>query len=57
MQRRVEKLHCSWMKDRDYLAPPEFGNLARIDPVVIVIPSARLEVGDVPIATRQELNK
>jgi len=55
VQKRVEKLHRSWTKDRDYLAPPDFGKLAEIDPALIVTPPPGLEVGYVPIATRQEL--
>jgi hypothetical protein len=55
VQKRVEKLHRAWTKDRDYLAPPDFGKLAEIDPALIVTPPPGLEVGYVPIATRQEL--
>ena len=53
LQVRVEKLHRSWQKDRDYLAPPAFGKLAEIDPALIVTPPPGLEVGYVPIVTRQ----
>lgn len=55
VQRRVEKLHRAWTKDRDYLAPPDFGRLAEIDPALLVTPPKGLEIGYVPIATRQEL--
>jgi hypothetical protein len=55
LQQRVEKLHRHWTKDRDYLALPTVGKLAKIDPALIVMPPAGLEVGYVPIATRQEL--
>ncbi len=54
MQARVEKLHRNWTKDREYLAPPAFGELAQLDPAVIVTPPKGLEVGYVPIVTRQE---
>ncbi len=54
LQTRVEKLHRSWKKDRDYLAPPAFGKLAELDPALIVTPPPGLEVGYVPIVTRQE---
>lgn len=57
MQARVEKLHRAWAKNRDYLAPPAVGGLASIDPALIVKPPKGLEVGYVPIATRQELEK
>ncbi len=55
VQKRVEKLHRAWSKDRDYLAPPEVGSLAAIDPALILTPPTGLEAGYVPIATRQEL--
>ena len=54
MQQRVEKLHRAWTKDRDYLAPPDLGKLADIDPALILTPPKGLEIGYVPIATRQE---
>ena len=54
MQTKVEKLHRVWTKDRDYLAPPTVGKLADLDPAQLVIPPKGLEIGYVPIATRQE---
>jgi hypothetical protein len=54
MQARVEKLHRKWTKDREYLAPPASGKLAELDPAVVVTPPKGLEVGYVPIVTRQE---
>ncbi len=53
MQARVERLHRAWPIDRDYLPPPAFGTLARLDPAQIVKPPKGLEVGYVPIATYQ----
>lgn len=53
LQKRVEKLHRNWKKDRDYLTPPAMGKLADIDPALIVTPPPGLEAGYVPIATRQ----
>jgi hypothetical protein len=53
LQARVEKLHRSWKKDREYLAPPAFGTLAEIDPALVVTPPPGLEAGYVPIVTRQ----
>jgi len=52
-QVRVEKLHRTWKKDRDYLAPAAFGKLAELDPALIVTPPPGLEAGYVPIVTRQ----
>jgi hypothetical protein len=54
LQLRVEKIHRLWKKDHEYLAPPAFGELAELDPALIVTPPPGLEVGYVPIATRQE---
>jgi hypothetical protein len=53
MQKRVEKLHRHWKKDHNYLEPPRIGKLADIDPALIVTPPPGLEIGYVPIATRQ----
>jgi hypothetical protein len=53
VQARVEMLHRSWTKDREYLAPPAMGELAELDPALIVTPPQGLEVGYVPIVTRQ----
>jgi len=53
LQKRVEKLHRTWTKDRQYLAPPKIGKLADIDPALILTPPKGLEIGYVPIVTRQ----
>lgn len=53
LQKRVEMLHRKWTKNRDYLPPPTVGKLADLDPAVIVTPPKGLEVGYVPIVTRQ----
>lgn len=55
MQRRVELLHRNWKMDGEYLPPPLIGELADIDPALIVIPPAGMEAGYVPIVTRQGL--
>lgn len=54
VQARVEKLHRTWTKDREYLPPPTVGQLADIDPALIVTPPPGMEAGYVPIVTRQE---
>jgi len=54
MQHRVELLHTHWKHTDEYLAPPAVGNLATLDPGIIVQPPAGLEIGYVPIVTRQE---
>ncbi len=53
IQKRVEMLHRSWTKDREYLPAPTIGKLAELDPAVIVTPPKGFEVGYVPIVTRQ----
>jgi hypothetical protein len=53
LQKRVEKLHQHWKKDREYLPPPTVGKLADIDPALIVTPPKGFEIGYVPIVTRQ----
>ena len=55
LQSFVEKIHASWPIDRDYMAPPSSGTLATLDPALLVTPPAGLEVGYVPIVTRQEI--
>jgi hypothetical protein len=55
LQKRVELLHREWTKDRNYLPPPTIGKLADLDPAVLVTPPKGLEVGYVPIVTRQGL--
>ncbi|MCE9567775.1 MAG: hypothetical protein K8U57_37730 [Planctomycetes bacterium] len=53
VQKRVELLHRQWTKEREYLPPPTVGKLADLDPAVLVTPPKGLEVGYVPIVTRQ----
>src|SRR4029079_3482421 len=57
VQKRVEMLHRTWNKDRDYLRPPDFGRLANLDPALILTPPRGMEAGYVPIATRQDLSE
>jgi hypothetical protein len=53
LQKRVEMLHRKWTKGREYLPPPTVGKLAELDPAVLVTPPKGLEIGYVPIVTRQ----
>lgn len=53
LQKRVELLHRNWTKEREYLPPPRIGELADIDPALILTPPKGLEVGYVPIVTKQ----
>ena len=54
LQSFVEKVHASWPIDRDYMAPPSSGTLAALDPALLVTPPQGLEIGYVPVVTRQE---
>lgn len=54
LQSLVERIHAHWPIDRDYMAPPTCGALVPLDPALLVTPPEGLEVGYVPIATRQE---
>ena len=53
IQMKVEKIHRHWTKEMEYLAPPSVGTLAEIDPALIVTPPDGLEIGYVPLVTRQ----
>ena len=54
LQALAEKIHTSWPTDRNYMAPPTTGALATFDPGLLVQAPVGLEVGYVPIVTRQE---
>lgn len=57
MQRHVELLHKHWTSRMEYLPAPTRGTLAELDPALLVDPPPGLEIGYVPIVTRQELRK
>lgn len=54
LQALVEKIHAAWPIDRDYMAPLRHGELAALDPALLVTPPQGLEVGYVPIVTGQQ---
>lgn len=54
LQNRVELLHTHWSHTDEYLEAPSIGKLATLDPAGIVQPPPGLEIGYVPIVTRQE---
>ncbi len=54
LQSFVEKIHAGWPIDRDYMAPPTMGELAALDPSLLVKPPKGMEIGYVPIVTHQE---
>jgi hypothetical protein len=53
LQGVAEQIHRQWTPERDYLPPPTAGALATLDAALLVTPPAGLEVGYVPIVTRQ----
>jgi hypothetical protein len=53
VQKRIEMIHRNWRKDREYLPSPSVGLLASIDAALLVQPPKGMEVGYVPIVTRQ----
>ena len=55
LQAFVEKIHANWPIDRDYMAPPSRGELVALDPALLVAPPKGMEVGFVPIVTRQSM--
>jgi hypothetical protein len=57
LQKRVELLHKNWTKDREYLPPPARGSLAHLDPAVLVTPPKGMEIGYVPVVTRQGIKE
>ena len=50
----AEKMHSAWPNGGTYLPPLTRGTLADVDPALLVTPPAGMEIGYVPIATRQE---
>ncbi|MEL6989875.1 MAG: hypothetical protein AAGK97_18850, partial [Bacteroidota bacterium] len=54
MQARVELMHQNWKHTDEYFEDPEIGNIATIDPAAIVQPPPGMEIGYVPIVSRQE---
>jgi hypothetical protein len=53
LQAVVEKIHAHWTADKHYMPPPGMGTLAELDSALLVSPPKGLEIGYVPIATRQ----
>ena len=54
LQTLVEKIHRNWTYDKQYMAKPDRGELASVDPALIVKPPKGLDFGYVPIAIRQD---
>jgi len=54
LQERVERIHTHWGHTDEYLPGPTGGSLASLDDGLLVTPPPGLEVGFVPIVSRQE---
>ena len=54
LQTRVELIHSNWSHTDEYMAAPAIGDIATLDPNGIVTPPAGLEIGYVPIVSKQE---
>jgi hypothetical protein len=54
LQAMAERIQANWPITRNYMAPPSSGALATLDSAIIVTPPRGMEVGYVPILTRQE---
>lgn len=52
VQKHVEKRHRTWTKNKTYLTTLEKGELAEIDPALVVTPPKGFEVGYVPLNYR-----
>jgi hypothetical protein len=53
LQAVVGKLHAHWTLRKEYMPAPGMGTLTALDPALVVKPPRGLEVGYVPIVTRQ----
>ncbi len=54
LQRLVEAIHTNWSITQDYIAAPSSGSLVSFDSHLLVSPPSGLEIGYVPIVTKQE---
>ncbi len=54
LQARIELIHTHWLSTDEFLPSPSRGNLAILDDGLRVVPPPGLEIGYVPIVTRQE---
>jgi len=57
LQATVEKIQAKWTPEKQYMPGPKIGTIAALDSALRVKPPKGLEVGYVPIVTRQEAQK
>lgn len=53
LQTIVEKIHREWTPEKEYIDAPKIGELTTLDSAMFVNPPQGMEVGFVPIVTRQ----
>ncbi|MFZ6799960.1 DUF4214 domain-containing protein [Undibacterium sp. Di24W] len=53
LQAIVEKIHANWKTNTEFMAPQTIGDLATLDNALMVTPPKGLEIGFVPIVTKQ----
>jgi hypothetical protein len=56
LQERVEQIHTNWLYTDNYLPDLDSGTLVSLDPALIVTPPPGMEIGYVPVVTRQGLD-
>jgi len=56
LQERVELIQANWLHKDNYLPNLNSGTLVGLDPALLVTPPVGLEIGYVPIVTRQEVD-
>lgn len=54
LQNKIEMIHANWHSTDEYLPALTNGSLVGLDPGLIVSPPSGMEIGYVPIVTRQE---
>lgn len=54
LQNLIIAMHASWTSAQNYMPPISSGNLVAFDPGLLINPPAGLELGYVPIVTKQE---
>ena len=49
----VENIHSEWSVRKEFMSAPQMGELVALDSSLVLTPPKGLEIGFVPIATRQ----
>ena len=54
LQSLVEKIHSEWLTNKNYMEPPQSGELVSLDPSLLVTPPKGFGIGYVPIVIGQK---